>query len=197
MRLSIRLTAFLLAIVLSGSVVRFFPGATTKADDTPSPSDSFFDSDFDTEEQDGTQSAVKYSDDKETQSDAGDIKTEESPVDTRPDSEAEAASADPTAPAAASALLIENNILIYNAAQLFAVGSDAAVTDADFSEDTFGTGEPVYAEDGTVAVYSSDAAYYLANDILLPYGSIFRLPLDFCGTIGGLPKDEAVTSASF
>ncbi len=69
-----------------------------------------------------------------------------------------------------SSVVYENTILIANQAQLLAIGSGQAVTDTDMDEDGFGTGDPVAYADGTPAVYSDSASYYLVNDIMIPRG---------------------------
>lgn len=177
MSLRRRITALLLAIAITASVIRFFPEAKAKADDGSTSFDGFFDPDFD-------------QDLAEMQ---GGAEAEDEPAEPQNNgSEDENKSADAAEDVPAAEMLCENGIRLYHFMQLSAIGSDAVVTDADFSEDTFGTGEPVVYADGSPAVYSSIASYYIVNDILLPNGGVFDLPSDFSGTISGLPNDEQI-----
>ena len=90
------------------------------------------------------------------------------------------------------AVLRGGRIRITNIKQLFAIGTGAAVTDADLDESTFGAGEPVCYEDGSAAVYSNEASYYIENDIPLE-GGTFLLASDFTGSIKGSPRPASAS----
>lgn len=76
--------------------------------------------------------------------------------------------------------------------QLFLIGTDVPVTDADLNDGGLGTGETLTGQNGRVLCYSSDAHYFLDCDIEFPQGKIWTLPEDFSGSFAGPAEaDEA------
>ena len=81
-----------------------------------------------------------------------------------------------------SAVYTDGVIQIWNADQLAAIGTGAAVTSTDNAEGQLGQGTPVTDADGAQITYSPDAQYQLMNDIPLTAGSIWNLPAGFTGS---------------
>ena len=91
--------------------------------------------------------------------------------------------------------IYENGVIkIYNLRQLQSIGTGLAVRAYDMHEEQFGTGEEVLAE-GQAITYSSDVAYMLMNEIVLPSENIWTLPEGFTGTFAGTPAEDAVLYA--
>ena len=96
-------------------------------------------------------------------------------------------------------------IQIYNLKQLYAIGTNDAVTTGDAGEESFGTGEKmVFPEDGhkdgegeafgkagETIRYSLDADYELVNDISLESGTLWTLPEGFTGSFSRTPQEDA------
>ena len=96
-------------------------------------------------------------------------------------------------------------IQIYNLKQLYAIGTNDAVTTGDMEADTFGTGEEVvYPEDGqadeeedgsghagAAVTYSLDADYELVNNIPLESDVLWTLPEGFTGSFSRTPQEDA------
>ena len=81
-----------------------------------------------------------------------------------------------------SAVYTDGVIQIWNADQLAAIGTGAAVTSTDNAEGQLGQGTPVTDADGAQITYSPDAQYQLVNDIPMTAGSIWNLPAGFTGS---------------
>ena len=77
----------------------------------------------------------------------------------------------------------DGKILIYNAVQLFLIGSDRGVTSLDADALLAGTGDAAADEHGNPVLYSNCAAYVLMNDIVLPDGTMWVLPAGFAGSM--------------
>lgn len=84
----------------------------------------------------------------------------------------------------------DGKIKIYNLDQLRAIGTGAVLTDKDQEEGSFGTGEPVFADGGSVT-YSLDGEYQLMDDIPLETESMWTLPDGFSGRFLGEPADAS------
>lgn len=99
----------------------------------------------------------------------------------------------------------DGRIQIYNLKQLYAIGTNDAVTTGDAGEESFGTGEKmVFPEDGhkdgegeafgkagETIRYSLDADYELVNDISLESGTLWTLPEGFTGSFSRTPQEDA------
>lgn len=75
----------------------------------------------------------------------------------------------------------DGSILIYSYDQLLLIGSGQAVHSAD--AESVGSGELVLSEVGTAVIYSLQAVYRIARDIVLPKGAVWQLPAGFAGRI--------------
>ena len=166
MNMSKRLTAILLALVLTAAVFSDIPISSARAEEARVVFDEFFYSDVSPSFGNNVYIPKSIAAPSESQ---GSVPLLDPNTDPN------------------KQLLRGGMIRLTNSRQLLAVGSGLPVTDADLDADAFGSGDPVFDADGCAVVYSAEASYFIENDIPLE-GADFRLPEGFSGSFLGLPK---------